>query len=60
MGTGGVLIGEKLKSQANLNVPGAGTYDADHSPTKNQNPRFSMGIKLKGAFGEDKKVPGPG
>lgn len=38
MGKRGVLMGEKLKSLSNLNVPGAGTYQPDHSPTKNKNP----------------------
>ena len=30
----GILMGEKLKSVSSLITPGAGTYDPDHSPTK--------------------------
>jgi len=60
LGKRGVLMGEKLKSLSNLNVPGAGSYQPDHSPTKQQNPRFSMGIKLKSELSSKLKVPGPG
>lgn len=55
----GVLMGKKLKSMSNLIVPGAGTYQPDYSPSKTQNPRFSMGIKLKPELNK-LKVPGPG
>ena len=60
LGRRGVLMGEKLKSLSNLNTPGAGSYEPDHSPTKNQNPRFSMGIKLKNELSSKLNVPGPG
>lgn len=56
----GVLMGEKLKSLSSLNVPGAGTYNPDHSPAKTQNPKFSMGAKLKSEFSSKLNVPGPG
>lgn len=55
----GVLMGKKLKSLSNLITPGAGTYLPDFSPAKTQNPRFSMGIKLKPELNK-LNVPGPG
>ena len=55
----GALMGKKLKSLSSLNVPGAGTYQPDYSPSKTQMPRFSMGMKLKPELNK-LKVPGPG
>lgn len=52
-------MGKKLKSLSSLNVPGAGTYQPDYSPSKTQMPRFSMGMKLKPELNK-LKVPGPG
>ena len=57
-GKRGVLMGDKIKSLSSLNVPGAGTYAPDFSPTKTQSSRFSMGIKLKDF--NKLNVPGPG
>jgi len=55
----GVLMGQKLKSLSNLNVPGAGTYAPDFSPTKSQTPKFSMGLRLKPGLSQMNN-PGPG
>ena len=52
-------MGEKLKSLSALEVPGAGAYNPDASPTKKKDPSFYMGIKLKPSL-DKLNVPGPG
>ena len=60
MGKRGVLMGEKLRALSGMNVPGAGSYEPNHSPSHKMNPKFSMGIKLRDQFSSTLKTPGPG
>ena len=54
-------MGTKLNPlKGNMQVPGAGTYEPDHSKTMKSAPKISMKIKLAGDLGGKTMGPGPG